>query len=823
MKYFTFKCGCKLPILSENPLRIDFNPDVTKMVLDCPRTWDLYAEGNCKGIFQLERNLGRSWAKKIRPRSIEEASDLIAIIRPGCLEAKLDDGKTLTEHYLLRKDGMEPVTYIHSSLEPILKDTYGILVYQEQMMEIAKSLAGYSLQQADALRKIVGKKLAELMAQAKVEFMNGCEKTQVVPKEVAGSVFDWIEKCQRYSFCRCVSGDTIIRRPNRGKLKGAVGYSVEHMYNIRNNHAYAKACGQKGLRSKWQTKKHYGQGLSMCEDGRIRPNVVKDIQPAGVRDVFKITLENGSTIRVTDNHNFPTPTGKRETKSLSVGDELYVCGKFEFGYNRREFKRSDATREDMIQKFSTKGRPNGGEESRLRTNGEFTKFKNSQSQLPNYCERCGSKNHLETHHKDRNWRNNEVSNLERLCNSCHKKADYALGRTKAGEKGYPSIPTKIVSIEPDGSCMTYDVTMDAPNHTFVANNDVVTCNSHSMAYAAGGYAAAYAKAHLVRPFFTSYLHNAHDGSKGYEEVKELVNNAKMNQVEIRIPDFRLGNTYFKLVDKVIYFGLSEVKGVGEGTIHKLDEVAKQVENSIGVGREAWTWPDIVVYLADGLKKNCMEALIRCGAFDYLKYGRRRMDYEYKAWCGLTDKEAAFVTSFYNRRKHKSIATLFDELLTSKVGGKGAGIANKNRFEKIQEQAKLLKKPPFSLEDTAEWLSEQEMFYLGTAVTCTKVEGCDVSRANFTCAEFNAGAAANKFCIAVNIDRVSEYEIKSGKSKGRLMAFMDVYDITGYISCVVFSDLYYKSCSMLTESNTILISGKRDSRKDSLVVEQLWQL
>jgi len=136
---------------------IDYNDD---------KTWELFREGLTKGVFQLESNLGRSWSKKLAPENLEELAALIAIIRPGCLKA-VDRGKTMTQRFVDRKWLKEEVDYLHESLEDILKPTYGVLVYQEQAMRIAQKLAGFDLQQADDLRKAIGKKKADLMAKVK--------------------------------------------------------------------------------------------------------------------------------------------------------------------------------------------------------------------------------------------------------------------------------------------------------------------------------------------------------------------------------------------------------------------------------------------------------------------------------------------------------------------------------------------------------------------------------------------------------------------------------------------------------------------------------
>ncbi len=162
-------------------------------------TWQLFADGKTKGVFQLESNLGKSWSKKLSPHNIEELSALIAIIRPGCLKAFVD-GKSMSQHFIDRKHGREEVTYLHECLEEILLPTYGVLVYQEQSMRIAQKVAGFNLQEADELRKAIGKKKADLMAKVKTKFIKGSKKTGMVDKNTAEEIFSWIEKSSRYAF-----------------------------------------------------------------------------------------------------------------------------------------------------------------------------------------------------------------------------------------------------------------------------------------------------------------------------------------------------------------------------------------------------------------------------------------------------------------------------------------------------------------------------------------------------------------------------------------------------------------------------------------------
>jgi len=167
-------------------------------------TWDTICIGDTKGIFQLESPLCRHWSKESKPRSIQELSDLISIVRPGTLESKLTDenGKTksLTQVYCDRKNKIDTIKFQHPDLEKILGSTQGIIVYQEQAMRLAQILAGFDLIQADILRKAIGTKDAKIMSSLESTFLDGCKLVGKVDEVLAKEIFDNIKNSQRYSF-----------------------------------------------------------------------------------------------------------------------------------------------------------------------------------------------------------------------------------------------------------------------------------------------------------------------------------------------------------------------------------------------------------------------------------------------------------------------------------------------------------------------------------------------------------------------------------------------------------------------------------------------
>ncbi|RZA23627.1 MAG: DNA polymerase III subunit alpha, partial [Lysobacteraceae bacterium] len=157
------------------------------------KMWQLMAEGDTAGVFQMESSGFTEMVMKLKPTCFEDVIAAGALYRPG----PLDSG--MVDVFINRKHGREKVAYPHPNLEPVLKDTYGVIVYQEQVMQISQVLGGYTLGRADLLRRAMGKKKAEVMQAERAGFLEGC-KTNNVDLKVAGEIFDLMEKFAEYGF-----------------------------------------------------------------------------------------------------------------------------------------------------------------------------------------------------------------------------------------------------------------------------------------------------------------------------------------------------------------------------------------------------------------------------------------------------------------------------------------------------------------------------------------------------------------------------------------------------------------------------------------------
>ena len=548
MAKFGFSCGCRFDI-DENE-RINFRPNVETLRLDCPKTWDLICDGNTKGCFQLESRLGQSLAKKTQPRTIEELSALVSIMRPGCMEAMVE-GKSLTNHYIDRKHGRESVDYFHPALEEILSETYGILVYQEQSMQIARKIAGFDLQEADVLRKAIGKKKVSEMAKVKTMFLSGAKKAGLVNTEQAEEIFSWIEKSQRYSFNK----------------------------------------------------------------------------------------------------------------------------------------------------------------------------------------------------------------------------------------------------------------------------------SHAVSYAMNAYLSAYAKCHFDKEFFTSYLFYAKEKAAPHEEISELIANARLMDIDVMPPDMRMCNKNFILSDDNIYFGLSDIKNVGQKVIEKVSESISEVEQELGKDINKWSWLEFLVFFSKRVNSSAMKAMISVGALSFINSNRTRMLYEYEFVSKLTAKELNWLKQHLLEKKACEGIDLLEVMKTMTLVplGRSGAIANKRRLGSFNEIIKSLENPPFKLEDFPEWIASKEELLLGIPLTCTKVDACDTSSSNCCCRDIANKNVPDYPLVAVEINSVREITIKNGANRGNRMAFVGVSDSSASMDCVVFSDSWHEFSGLLSEGNTVMIGGKKNRDEDGLVIEKVWQI
>lgn len=200
---------------------IDVN--LSEISLEDRKTYEILMRGESVGVFQLESSGMRSILKNLRPERFEDLIALVALYRPGPL------GSGMVEDFIARKHGVVPVEYPHPSLEPLLKETYGVILYQEQVMRIASEFAGFSLGKADLLRRAMGKKKPEIIANQRKDFLIGAGENNV-SDDTAGKIFDLMAHFAGYGFNKSHSAAYALIAYQTAYLKA--NYPVEFMASL---------------------------------------------------------------------------------------------------------------------------------------------------------------------------------------------------------------------------------------------------------------------------------------------------------------------------------------------------------------------------------------------------------------------------------------------------------------------------------------------------------------------------------------------------------------------------------------------------------------
>ncbi len=220
--------GLKTLTVIQNALHLlskrGVNIDISLIPLDDQATYDLYASAKTVAVFQVESSGMMDALRRMKPTCIEDIVALVALYRPGPMEN--------IPTYCEVKNGLRPLESLHPTIDHILAETQGIIVYQEQVMEIAKVMAGYSLGGADLLRRAMGKKIKEEMDKERPKFIEGALKTHNVPAAKAGEVFDLLEKFANYGFNKSHAAAYAVVSYQTAYLKA--NYPVEFMAAVMN-------------------------------------------------------------------------------------------------------------------------------------------------------------------------------------------------------------------------------------------------------------------------------------------------------------------------------------------------------------------------------------------------------------------------------------------------------------------------------------------------------------------------------------------------------------------------------------------------------------
>lgn len=264
--------------------------DLSNIPIDDPKAFELMGAGQTAGVFQVEGGGMTRWLVQMKPKSLDNIIAMVALYRPGPMQFIPD--------YIARMHGEAETSYRHPAMEPIFKDTYGIPVYQEQLMRAAVELAGYTPSESDELRKAISKKKKEDIEKHRAKFVKGAVE-KGMERSTADAIYtDW-EEFARYGFNKCLPGDVEVLDTATGRL-----VKVEDLYRGTAEIQKILSCDISALKWKNQPVLH--------------------VMENGVKPVFRLTTALGRTIEATGNHPFYTYNGWRNLEELQPDDFIAV-------------------------------------------------------------------------------------------------------------------------------------------------------------------------------------------------------------------------------------------------------------------------------------------------------------------------------------------------------------------------------------------------------------------------------------------------------------------------------------------------------------------
>jgi DNA polymerase-3 subunit alpha len=275
--------------------------DIDNIPLDDKKTFELFSSAQTMGVFQLESAGMRDLLKKLNPSSFEDIIALLALYRPGPI------GSGMLDDFIQRKHGLKPIVYDHPKLEKVLKDTYGIMVYQEQVMQIASTLAGFTLAQADLLRRAMAKKIPEEMEKQRDRFVAGCAANKI-DKRIANKIFDLIDYFSGYGFNRSHSAAYALISYRTAYLKA--NFPVEFMTALLTSEKentdkvveYVKECYHMGITVSPPTVNESFSKFTVEDEKTIRFGLlaVKNVGQGAIDSIVEARQKSGNFVSLED-------------------------------------------------------------------------------------------------------------------------------------------------------------------------------------------------------------------------------------------------------------------------------------------------------------------------------------------------------------------------------------------------------------------------------------------------------------------------------------------------------------------------------------------
>jgi DNA-directed DNA polymerase III PolC len=806
-------------------------PDMTALPLTDGPTYEMLARGHAVGVFQFESDGMREALKKVRPTEFEDLVALVSLYRPGAMRH--------IDTYARNKRNPEGIQYIDERLRAITESTYGVILYQEQSMRIAKEIAGFSGPEADDLRKAIGKKLRDKMAALQDRFVDGARATGT-DERVIQELWATNQAAADYSFNKCASATTRVILPDGRRIRLSEAFRLKPQ-----------------------------EIMSMWADGTIRPHKVQRIVRTGRKFVYHVRCESGRQIRATADHRLLTTEGYLEIGQMEIGSTELITMPI-ISEKQREARRRTMTRlahsaeraewdrqASIRMKAYQDSRPYEEKAAHMRRMHELypdmkrigiaamqernrwlwandpdwrkRKMEKSLSSVraaydtgPGYGHCSIASNGMWC----ASWPEREMAEFlidrgidfemhkalsnGRMCDFYFDGVYWEMDgldrvpeffEAKYGELPYVVVTPEdfrfrierhlvtahaengdpVVSIEPLGEEPTYDVEMapDGPLN-FLANG-IVSHNSHAACYALISYRTAWLKANYPAEYMAALISSVMSTK---DKVPFFVAQCEDMGIEVLPPDVNQSGHDFKVVEGNIRFGLDAVKGLGYQAV----EAIIRAREDEGPFTSVWDFCRRVDCQA--VNKKASDSLVKCGAFDSLAGTRTGM------MEALPRAQAAGQQAQEDARSGQS--SFFD------LDGGGT------------EDAAAHHDPPImALPDDRKQLNEWEKETLGLFLSSHPLkEVRPALRARVDCSladladkqRYPDGASVTVGGMIAECKRIRT-------KKGDPMMFATLDDLEGQVELLVFNSAYAANEDKVDVDKIVIVRGRVDHKEE----------
>ena len=768
-----------------------------------PEVWDLICSGRTKGVFQLESNLGRHWAKQLKPRSISELSALISLIRPGCISG---DTKITVSSYT-HKDG-------------------NVRFIRKTMKELFLNKAKYnSLFSVDQNHNIVTNNVSDIFYSGEKE----CFKVAISKRPNRKN--SW--KQPAYYDLECTKDHKLLRSD---------GEWVELQYlKLGDRIAILKKRGPEGQRKKLIANRHApsadkvenAQGLKYFKEICFKHYHYK----CCICGWNKCSLDthhiqgNRHTDNSPQNLAFLCPNCHRMVDGgLLTSDEIVESREKLRLPQSNDIEWAEYMGRESVGVKDTYDITMDGPNHNFIAGGFVVHnclkaYTDGKSMTQHYVDRKAGKDAIIYPHDSLEDILEETYGVlvyqEQSMIIAQKLAGFNLAEAdslrKAIGKKKAALMAEVKKSFIEGAKKLNIVTPEIANEIFSwieKSNRYAFNKSHAVSYAINAYWSAYCKNYKMIEFYTSYLNHSERKPDSQREIKELVVDAKSNDIEVYPP--RLGHIYtdFTQEKNKIFFGTRHIKNVGAAECKKLEEIVSEKDIS------DYSWLECLVEIIHkkNINKRSVISLISVGAFNGKNNTehRKKMLYEFDSWKQLSAREQEYISENYS--KFNTLYECINDMITNfKI--------TSNRRQSVVDINNSLKNPFYSLEDSITTMAQDEDKYLGCPLTCSKTDAVDSSISTIMCKDIANGVITGKANVVVSITSVRQYKTKRGKNPGQLMAFVCGEDSSGMLdSITVFPEQYSEFKDLLTDGNTVLINGEISKKeKTSIIVNKVTQV